>query len=537
MKRIFYFSGHRLTVFHWNGKALAGACSFEPNEEGYEKFRQYLESSAKTPTGMLLDVIEEDFRKGVIPHVHGKDRRAVISRLIDRYYRSSRQFTYSEIQGRQKTGRKDDEILLGAITNPDLVSPWINIIDESDVPLSGIWSLPLISKSLLPIINARKGPVLLVTQQVNSNLRQTFFKDGKMVSSRQSVINQDAENISKIGLHALPEVKRTLVFMRNQHQIGDDEIINVHILGADEQIDSLDSSFESDELHHYHIHRIRDISAKMGISGMEDKFSDGLFACIAANRFSASTHYGYKEEFIRFYYSLASTALYAFSVVIIIVALLMTETSISDGMSYKQSTALLKERSKEFKSVYEEKYEAYEELFSDANLMDSAVGLVEQIEKNSHITPMDFMVELSKIISQPQLGLVYIDKIEWTTRQLDRTKNTRKSRNKPGPEVAYKKTNPATDETIQHVAVVSGRIPVVSSNFRESVNHINNIITVLKENDRVEEVSAIDLPVEVRPERKFASESRAMNENDKNTADEQIGTFSLQIVMRSPGHA
>ncbi len=535
MKRVFYFSGHRLTVFHWNGKALAGACSFESNEEGYEKFRQYLESSAKTMTGMLLDVIEEDFRKEVIPHVFGKDRRAVISRLIDRYYRASRQFTYSEIQGRLKTGRKDDEILLGAITNPELIIPWLTIIDDCDVPLSGIWSLPLISKSLLPVINARKGPVLLVTQQVNSNLRQTFFIDGKMVSSRQSVINQDAENISKIGVHALPEVERTLVFMRNQHHIGDDEVINVHMLGADEQIDSLDSSFDSDDLYHYHIHRIRDVSSRLGISGTEDKFTDGLFAYMAAKTFSTLTHYGNKEEFRRFYYSLASTALYALSVITVIVAMLMTETSISDGMSYKQSTVLLKERTNKFKAVYEEKYQAYEELFSNAGLMDSAVGLVEQIEKNSQITPMDFMVELSRIISQPKLGLVYIDRIEWSTRQLDSTKNTSGSR--AGSEAVYKKTNTATDETIQHVAVVSGRIPVASSNFRESVNHINNIISVLKENGRVEEVYAIDLPVEVRSERKFASESRALNQNDNKSADDNVGRFSLQIVMRSQDHA
>ena len=71
------------------------------------------------------------------------------------------------------------------------------------------------------MIGAKKGPVLLVTQQVNSNLRQTFFMDGKMISSRQSVINQDAANISNIGKFAWPEVDKTLTFIRNQQQIED----------------------------------------------------------------------------------------------------------------------------------------------------------------------------------------------------------------------------------------------------------------------------------------------------------------------------
>ncbi|MDA3868577.1 MAG: hypothetical protein PF589_01220, partial [Gammaproteobacteria bacterium] len=62
MNRVFYFSGHRLTVFHWDRKKFHGACSFEPNLEGLDKFKQYLNTSAKSPARLLVDVIEEDFR-------------------------------------------------------------------------------------------------------------------------------------------------------------------------------------------------------------------------------------------------------------------------------------------------------------------------------------------------------------------------------------------------------------------------------------------------------------------------------------------
>ena len=192
MKRILYFTGHRLTAFHWKGKKLTGSCSFEPDNDGYEKFERYLASSIKTPVKFLVDVIEEDFRIESAPHVYGNDRKAVISRMLDRFYKASKQYTYYEVLDRQKTGRRDDNVLLGAMTNPQLVEPWVKIIEENEVPLSGIWSLPLVSQHLLPCIGAKKGCVLLVSQQVNSNLRQTFFRDGKMLSSRQSVVNQDA---------------------------------------------------------------------------------------------------------------------------------------------------------------------------------------------------------------------------------------------------------------------------------------------------------------------------------------------------------
>jgi hypothetical protein len=503
------------------------------DDNGFEKFRRYLQSSAKIPTGMLLDIIEEDFRKELIPHVIGKDRKAVIDRLIDRHYRSSRHYTYSEIQGQQKSGRKDDEVLIAAITSPDLVREWIRVIEECNVPLSGIWSLPLISKSLLTVIGAKKGPVLLVSQQVSSNLRQTFFMNGKMISSRQAVINQDAANTSNIGNVAWPELDKTLTFIRNQQQLDDAEVINVHILGSDAQIDSLESTFVSADQNHYHIHRLTGIYQKLGIDGLPERFADGIFAWIAMNKFGTSSHYGSKDEFGRFYHSLASNALYAASVLVVVAALLLTESNISEGMYHRESTTLLKARTNEFMRVYKEKYQQHEGLFSNANLMNTAVDLVGQIKTNSLVSPMDFMVELSKSISDPQMGRVYIDEIKWSTRQLTNTHRSA-SRRRANKEVAYAATNITSARDIQHVAVVTGRIKAAPNNYRDSVDQINNIIAVLDANERIEEVRAIALPVEVRPDKKFVSENKMFTVGRSSNDDTMYGHFSLRIIMKAP---
>ena len=511
-----------MTVLHWRGKSFAGAGSFEPDEEGFEKFRHYLLSSAKTPTKMLIDVIEEDFRQDTIPHVYGKDRKAVISRLIDRYYRSSRQYTYSEIIGRQKSGRKDFKVLIGAITNPGLVMPWIQIIDECDIALSGIWSLPLLSKKLLPYIDARKGPVLLVSQQVSSNLRQTFFRDGKMYTSRQSIVNQDAHDISNIGALAAPELARTISFLRNQRQIGDEEVVNVHIMASADQMQSLEDIFTSDALQNYHIHRINDVHAKAGIRDFPEKFCDGLFAKICMNQQDITGHYGNTAAFNRYYYTITSAALYALSVVLIITGLVITESNITEAMKYEGSEVHLANREAEYRKVYREKYESYENVFADANLMNSAVKLAERIEKNSRMSPQDFLLEISNMISQPQVGMVYIDKIEWKTQQLATSKK------RGVVTTSESDTNPTSDERIQHIGIVHGRIPLVSNNFRDTVNHISNIIRILQESKRVEKVEALELPVEVRPDKKFSSES-GITQNSVNS--QQTGEFVIKIVM------
>jgi hypothetical protein len=213
----------------------------------------------------------------------------------------------------------------------------------------------------------------------------------------------------------------------------------------------------------------------------------------------------------------------------------MIESNISDGIALKQSTALLIDQTDEFRRVYKEKYQAYEELFSNAKLMDMAVGMVEQIETNSQVTPLDFMLALSKLVSKPQIGRIYIDKIEWTTMQKDdgRSKKKRKTAKQ---EVKFKPTNVTSPSEVKHVAVVTGRIPVTFNNYRDSVNRINNIITTLKSSERIEEVSAINLPVEVRPEKKFASESRLLSDDEKSKQKKQGGQFSLKVVMKAPDH-
>ena len=73
MKRLFYFTGYRLSVLHWKGKQLVGNSSFEPTETGLKQFRHYLLQTENIPGRFLVDVIEEDFRNEKIPKdIHSK---------------------------------------------------------------------------------------------------------------------------------------------------------------------------------------------------------------------------------------------------------------------------------------------------------------------------------------------------------------------------------------------------------------------------------------------------------------------------------
>ncbi len=526
MSRIFYFTGYRLTVFHWDRKSFTGACSFEPDTDGLDKFREYLKTSENTSTKLLIDVIEEDFRTVTIPHVYGRDRKAVLSRQLDRHYRSSNQFVYADVTGREKTGRKDDKVLIGGVTNPQLVQPWVNIAEECGCPLSGIWTLPLLSKQLLPIINARQGPVLLVSQQVNSNLRQTFFRDGKMLASRQSVINQDAEDISNIGKFAGPEVDRTTEFLRNQRLVAADEVMQIHVLGSNEQIESLEATFASDAKNDVRIHNISDIHEKIGLKDLSGKFADELFAWLCMNQMGLSGHYGEAKEYKQYYYTLGSVALYAMSVLVALSALLITESNVSSAIENLRSVELISDQAVEYKRVYKTKFEAYEPVFTHARSMNSAVDLADRIFRNSRISPLDFMVEVSNVLAQPGLGKIKIDQIEWATEQYEEDGGIKK--------VSVGTPDVTSEVQIQHVAILKGRINISDSNYRDSVAQVNKMIIALLQHGRIEEVKAIDMPVEVRSEKNFGDEGGIETKADPRSSS---GVFSLRIKMKAPDRA
>lgn len=525
MKRIFYFTGHRFTVMHWNGRTFTGACSFEPDAAGLDKFESYLEQSARLPTKLLIDVIEEDFRQEIVPHVGGKDQDAVVGRILDRYYRASKQFTYYEIIGREKSGRKDDRALLGAITDPSLIQPWLDIIDRTETPLSGIWTLPLVSKKILKLIDAKKGPALLVSQQVSSTLRQTFFRDGRMISSRQSVINQDANNISNIGVLASPEINRTTTFLRNQHLIAEHETLQVHVLCSSVQADSLEQALESDSVREFHLHKIDDLQKKLRLVNADSKFSDSIYAWQCLSETFSSGHYGEATEFRRYYYSLISTGLYVTSVLALVVAAVMTEANISSAIESNRAVELLKVQENSYKKVYSEKFSTYEAVFKNAKSMNAAVDLVSTIEQHATISPLDMYIELSKVMSQPQFSDVEINQIAWSKEQnSDNTGNTAKQGE---PDIA-------SPDPMRHVAIVTGKIPVSSEDYGRSVAQVNNIVLALLKHERVITVEALEMPVEVRSDKRFSAQSGV--EGSNNAKKDKRGEFSIRVVMKGRSH-
>jgi hypothetical protein len=92
-------------------------------------------------------------------------------------------FRHHEVQGRESDGRRDDIVLLSALTNPSSVQPWVEALEQLQMPLAGLYSTTLLSEDLVHKLKLHNEHLLLVTQQ-SAGWRQSYFQNGMLKFSR-----------------------------------------------------------------------------------------------------------------------------------------------------------------------------------------------------------------------------------------------------------------------------------------------------------------------------------------------------------------
>ena len=115
------------------------------------------------------------------------------------------------IQGREEDGRRDDRVLYHAITNAELINPWLAVLEKHDVALEGIYSAPVLSANLLKTLGVFFPHTLLVTLVAGNGLRQTYFYNKQIKFSRLTPIEPESE--ISFGQQIADESSRTWQYL------------------------------------------------------------------------------------------------------------------------------------------------------------------------------------------------------------------------------------------------------------------------------------------------------------------------------------
>lgn len=182
--RILFLSASQLVATRRDRHGLKVVARFPAEEKGYAAFRAYLSAPPQAPIYLVADLIEEEFRVETIPHVLGSDRRSLFERKLAQLFRTT-PYQAAQIQGREKSGRRDDRVLFTALTGSEQLTPWLARILDAKAPLAGITSIPLLGESqAAPYLPEKRPHLLLVSHQAHSGLRQIYLRDGRIQFSR-----------------------------------------------------------------------------------------------------------------------------------------------------------------------------------------------------------------------------------------------------------------------------------------------------------------------------------------------------------------
>ena len=194
--------------------------------EELDLFKGYCQSRAGSKLTVLADLVEEDFRVETIPYVAGTARRQLLARKYDQAYRNT-PFRACISLGREETNarspesaRRDERVLLMALTSPQALNPWLEVMDEVRAQVRGIYPLAVVTGWINQYLDAgnvaagsaKKAPgapgrsALMVTLN-QAGLRQIFIDEGRPRFARLAPFQDD--NPGRTGERIANEITRT----------------------------------------------------------------------------------------------------------------------------------------------------------------------------------------------------------------------------------------------------------------------------------------------------------------------------------------
>lgn len=262
MAHFLYLTNSRLVSMVTRGKRIAARRDFDLSGGDAAQFEPYLATLPGEPLQILTDLAEEDFRLDTVPHVGPRDRNAILARKLAQIFRNT-PFRHAVVQGREPEGRRDDRVLYTAITNPEVLRPWLDAIERLRVPLGGIYSAAVFSSALLQALNLLFPHTLLVTFTPGGAMRQTYFRDQEIKFSRLTPI--DPEEGQSLGTLISEETTRTWQYLDSLRHFAEDDRLEVCVLlHASDRLLVQPSLRDFAQIQH-HILDMEDVGARLGI--------------------------------------------------------------------------------------------------------------------------------------------------------------------------------------------------------------------------------------------------------------------------------
>ena len=237
-----------VSLLQWTGRKLQELDHFVAGKTSSDRFHFYLEHLPKIPFVIVTDFIEEDFRTELSVHVRGNDRTVLLQRRLAHLFRNTIYRT-AKVIGRETTGRKDDRLLLTALTKPEIIDPWVNQILANRVSILAVTSAAYVMEHFAQSMSLKAQPhLLIVNQESSSGLRQTYLQKGRVIFSRLTPAGVSRSDSFEALL--VEQCDQTRKYLERIKQLPYDTMLEIHVFTAERFSEEPESV--RDQLHYYY---------------------------------------------------------------------------------------------------------------------------------------------------------------------------------------------------------------------------------------------------------------------------------------------
>ena len=520
--RVVLISSSHAAVYVWQGKHLHGPMEFAAGDTGYAALAECLAQDPGMVTNLLVDVIEEEFRTERVPHVVGRDQVGLLKRRVEQAFRLT-PYRMAYIQNKLVDGKREDEALLSAITNTDLIAPWVKVLTRGKVPLHGIYSVAQLYGELLKPLDVIEKRALIITRQQHGGMRQAFYFDQKLKLSRLSPAPSTNHEIH--ADQVLAEVDKSQRYLIRLKLLGRDDMLVVHCISTGPELVALRETCRDTTTLQFRFHELGALQAGFSHGADPDVplFCDTLFLHLLKQRMPPRD-YATPVERRYAVYRRVRAALHGASAMLLLTAFAWTGTNLIDARLMQEFNSNAGRVSGDIQQRYDHVMEELPKTPVSPPNLRTGVELAHRLINQSTL-PQPMLYALSAGLRDfPQVDVL---SIEWvaTTDPASVTFGgiavaaaTDASAATPVGEVP-----PTTD--LYQVAQVKGSLRAFDGDYRKAFEQVNRLVATLKQNVELTQVRAVELPLNTDPAALLQGKTGVQEQN-------HTAAFTLQAVLK-----
>lgn len=405
-QRLLAISDLSLTVYRWRSGLLNLEQAFPADASGLVQWDDYLRRNRHAIFSVFAALADESMQTEEVPHATGADRSALIERKLAQRFPGST-YKFSQMLGRNNSGRRDEKILLAALNRPEILEPWLAILQRADARLAGIYTAPLLAERLVSELANGESRFLLIAL-FQGGLQQMFFEHKHLRFARS--IAADTEDMAAVAELCASESATLLQYLATQRLAAADGVMPVVVLLNDRDVALFRSICRDQGSLRYSFADLPAIARKHGLrTPPEDSCSEALFLHLMVRRPAAAQ---YAPPGLRRFYHLGRVNL----LLIAVTASLSLASLFSAARDLTQGHRLTAEQTALAASIaatgrdYQQALALQSPSQLDSASLRTLADLIESLRRQENDLPR-LLAQLSRVLDR--FEAVELERLDW----------------------------------------------------------------------------------------------------------------------------